>query len=163
MKATNFPELKSMQRKLWLLGFFKIPMIGFCKPKLEQLDPVHTVLRIPFRRRTKHHLNSLYFGALMIGAELTAGLSAYAHSEQRKGKMSLAFKSCKAEFLKRAESDVRFVCKSGKQIEELVDNAIRSGERHNLLVPVQAFDTQNDLVAEFELEVSVKISGHTKK
>jgi acyl-coenzyme A thioesterase PaaI-like protein len=159
MSETNFPALASMQRRLWLLGFFKIPMIGFCKPRLEQIDPVHTVLRIPFRRRTKNHLNSMYFGALLIGAELTAGLSAYAHSEQRKGKMSLAFKSCKAEFIKRAESDVRFVCKCGKQIEELVDTSIRSGERQNLRVPVQAFDANNEVVAEFELELSVKVKS----
>ena len=69
---SNLPTLKKMQWNLWLFGWVKIPMIAFCRPKIVTWNEDTVVIRIRKSRRTKNHLKSIYFGALMVGADLAA-------------------------------------------------------------------------------------------
>lgn len=156
---SKFPSVKEMKRKLWMLGFFKIPMLFYCRPKLLQFDETFAVVRIRNRRRMRNHLRSIYFGALMVGGDTCAGLHAYAYSVQRNKKISLAFKSCSAQFFRRAETDVLFVSSHGKKIEEMMEIAEKTKERQNLIIPIDVFDKENEKVARIEMELSVKIVG----
>jgi hypothetical protein len=115
------------------------------------------VVSISLRRRTKNHLNSMYFGALAVGADVAAGILAYYHAEMLKKKISLAFKGLNAEFLKRAESDIRFVCSAGNHIEKMIQTSISSGERQNESVMVYAVNNLDEQVAIFELILSIKV------
>ncbi len=153
----KFPSLGSMKWKLWLLSLFKIPMIAYCRPRLLQFDETFAVVRIRRRRSTKNHLNSIYFGALMVGADVCAGLHAFAYSIKRNQKIAFAFKSCKGDFLKRAESDVYFVNSHGKLIETLIEQAEITGERQHMSVPIDVFDSTHEKVAVITMELSVKI------
>ena len=82
---------------------------------------------------------------------------AFYHSEIQKKNISLAFKGMNANFLKRAESTIRFVCSDGKILENMVLNSIKSGERQNESVTVYAINEQNENVAIFEMIVSLKV------
>ena len=93
---------------LKILGWFKIPMIGFVSPKLITLNNDTVRVQIDLKRKTKNHFNSMYFGALAVGADLTSGIHAFYFSQELGYKISFAFKGMQAEFLKRAESDVIF-------------------------------------------------------
>jgi acyl-coenzyme A thioesterase PaaI-like protein len=86
---------------LWSFGRFKIPLIGHLKPKLIAFDSKQVVVKLPLRRRSKNHLNSMYFGALAVGADLAGGLHGFYYTSQLKVKMSLVFKSFQAQFLRR--------------------------------------------------------------
>jgi hypothetical protein len=157
--ANNFPTLKTMQWKMWLLGVFKIPMIAYCRPKLVQFDETFAVIKIRNRRRMRNHLNSIYFGALMVGGDLSAGLHAYAYSVQRSERISLAFKSCEAQFLMRAESDVYFVNSKGREVAAMMEEAKNTGERQNLRLPIDVFDAENNKVAIITMELSIKVKN----
>ena len=63
----------------------------------------------------------------------------------------------KADFIKRAESDVTFVCDEGKLIASLLSESIETKERVNQTVTVKALDSQNELVATFEMIISLKV------
>ena len=141
------------------MGFFKIPMIGYLAPKVLQVDEKTIRVKIKLRRRSKNHLNSMYFGALAVGADLCAGLHAFYFSEQAGAKVSFAFKSMSGDFLKRAESDVYFVCDEGHLIAEAVEKSRISGERVNQKVKVEALNEQNEIVAIFYMESSVKVKA----
>lgn len=149
--------LRKMRWKLFLLGLVKIPIIGFVRPKLISVNSDEIVISISLRRRTKNHLNSMYFGALAVGADVAAGILAFYHSEIHKKNISLAFKGMNAQFLKRAESTIRFVCSEGKIVENMVMKSIHSGERQNESVTVYAVNEQNENVAIFEMIVSLKV------
>lgn len=149
--------LRKMRWKLFLLGLIKIPIIGFVRPKLISVNSDEIVISISLRRRTKNHLNSMYFGALAVGADVAAGILAFYHSEIHKKNISLAFKGMNAQFLKRAESTIRFVCSEGKIVENMVMKSIHSGERQNESVTVYAVNEQNENVAIFEMIVSLKV------
>jgi len=154
----NDLSLSKMRWKLFLLGVFKIPMINYVRPKLISCSDNEMCIRIPYRRRTKNHLNSMYFGAMNVGADLAAGLFVFYHSERIKKKVSLAFKSAKGEFIKRPESHVDFICDKGVLIQTKMEEAINTNARTNFSLPVEARNTEGELVALFEMVVSIRMS-----
>jgi hypothetical protein len=151
---------------LWYFGRFNVPLIGHLKPKLITLTEQQIVVKLPLKRRSKNHLNSMYFGALAVGADLAGGLHGFYHAELAKQKVSLAFKSFQAQFLKRPESDVYFVFDSGDSVKAMIEESQKTGARINKILPVKAyvhFLTQPDLIADFKLELSIKVLGTAKR
>jgi acyl-coenzyme A thioesterase PaaI-like protein len=149
--------LKAYRKKLFLLGIIKIPLIFYVRPKLLKITNDSVQVKIKLRRRTKNHLNSMYFGALAVGADVAAGIYAFYCAEKVGKKVSFAFKSVKGEFLKRAESDVLFECTEGEVINKAVKESMDSGERVNKEVKVLAFNSGGEVVADFIMEISVKV------
>jgi len=154
MKPEN--KLKKIRKQVFLLGFFKIPMLWFVRPKVVSIDSKEAVVKIRLRRRTRNHVRSMYFGAMSVGADLSAGLHTFYFAGSDQKRMHFVFKSMHAEFLKRAESDVRFISTEGDKIKAAVELARNSGERQNESVLVEARDRENELVATFQMGVSVK-------
>ncbi len=150
-------SLSKMRRMLWLMGIVQIPMIAYVKPKLLQLDDEQSLVKIRLRRRTKNHLKSMYFGSLSVGADIAAGLHAYYFANREGAKVSFAFKSVKAEFLQRAMTDVFFLSKDGDIVEKTFIKAKETKERVNQMVRVECRNTKDEIVAIFDMEISVKI------
>lgn len=157
MDYKNKKLLRKMRRLLWLMGKFKIPMIAYVKPKILALDEEQIKVRIKLRRRTKNHLSSMYFGSLAIGADVAAGLHAFYFAELAGEKISFAFKSVNGEFLKRATTDVVFISKDGLVVKETFKEAMETKERINRKVNVGVMDANQEIVAKFVLEISVKV------
>lgn len=150
-------SIRTMRWKLFLMGFFKIPLIGYVKPKLLLIDDEKIQVQIKLRRRTKNHLNSMYFGALSVGADIAGGIHVFYFAEHTKHKVSFSFKSMKADFLKRAESHVIFQSMDGQLVKEAIEKSKISGERVNQAITVIAIDRNEEIVANFEMTVSVKV------
>ena len=145
---------------LWQFSHFKVAMIGYLKPRLIKLNDHEIVICLPLGRRSRNHLNSMYFGALAVGADLAGGLHGFYHADLAKLKVSLAFKSFQAQFLRRPESDVYFVCIEGETVKQMIEESNRSGERMNKNINIKAYTnflTQPEEVADFILELSVKV------
>jgi len=145
---------------LWRFGRFKVPMIGSLKPKLITLNDKECVIKLALNRHSKNHLNSMYLGALTVGADLAGGLHGFYHAERAKAHVSLAFKSFQAQFLRRSESDVYFVCEMGEVVQNMIIDSQRSGQRINKPVDVTAYTNypqQPEAVAKFTLELSLKV------
>ncbi|MDD1779775.1 DUF4442 domain-containing protein [Enterovibrio sp. ZSDZ35] len=152
--------LAHANRMLKLFGFFKVPLIWYCRPKILVLDEEQVQVRIPLKRKTKNHLNSMYFGTLAIGADVAGGFMAMSKAEARGRKISLAFKSVKGDFLKRPEADVLFTCTDGKLIDQMLDETLSTGERVNQAVRIVATCPSINLdqpMAVFDLTLSVKV------
>jgi Domain of unknown function (DUF4442) len=148
-------SVRSLRWKLFLLGVFKIPVIGFCRPKLMTVDQNSISIRIPFRRRTRNHVGSMYLGVMTVGADLASGLLAFYLAEQQGLKIAPVFSGMKAEYLKRAEGDVDFVCKQGQTILNMIEEAKQTKERVTENIVVQAFCLGEE-VARFEMGLSIK-------
>ncbi|MFN5910151.1 MAG: PaaI family thioesterase [Bacteroidota bacterium] len=153
--STN--NLSRYNRKLFLLGLLKIPILGYVRPKLRRLDDTHAEIFIRLSRRTKNHLGSMYFGALTVGADAAAGIHVFYYADKFDRKISVAFKSMSANFLKRPESDVVFRCEEGELVRDAIQRSISSGQRRNQDVNITAFNTSEEIVATFILTVSVKV------
>tara|TARA_B100000427_G_scaffold319058_1_gene316873 strand:- start:531 stop:1010 length:480 start_codon:yes stop_codon:yes gene_type:complete len=153
-----FSKINKLTWLIRLFGFTKVAMIYYCRPKVIHVDDDSLEIKIPLRRRTKNHINSMYFGALAVGADITGGFLAMPPIKKSKRKIVLLFKDFNAKFLRRAEADVHFICKDGKAVSDLVNKAIETGERQNYTLKIRATTPKisDDIVAEFELTLSIK-------
>ncbi|WP_337879547.1 DUF4442 domain-containing protein [Rheinheimera sp.] len=151
--------LRKANWQLWWFGFRYIPLIGFCRPRIIELDDQRTVIRMPHHRRTKNHLGSIYFGALAIGADLAGAFLVFHKARQRGLSIHFAFKDVKGEFLKRPEADVHFVSNDGALIDQMIEQSLQSGERVNQTVTIHVTCPSlhgDEVMARFELTLSIK-------
>jgi len=143
----------------WYFCHFQVAMLGYLKPKIIRLDSERIIIRLPLRRRSRNHLNSMYFGALAAGADLAGGLHGFYQADLLNTKISLVFKSFKAQFLRRPESDVYFECNEGDKVKAMIEESKRTHERINQVITINAYTDYPvfaEKVAEFMLELSIK-------
>lgn len=57
-----------------IFAFTKIRMLHFVAPYVVELTDERCVVRIRLNRRTRNHLNSMYFGVLAAGADMAGGV-----------------------------------------------------------------------------------------
>ncbi len=154
-----FPESKRYTLLLRVFTFFKVPALFYVRPSVHRLDNDVCTIKIPFKKRNRNHLNSMFVGVLASGADCT-GILAAMHKTQMKGlKVVFALKSLEVDFLKRAEGDTYFTCVQGQEIAEYVKEALSTGERLNKPIRVVATcpeKTGDEAVAEFTLALSLK-------
>ena len=140
-------------------GFTKVPLIFYCKPKVVEISDTSVTLKIPLLRRNRNHVGSMYIGALAIGADLSSALLALNIVDKSKRKIIPIFKDLKAEFLKRAEGDVHFVCNEGEKIDRMMKKVLSQNIRVNEVVNVVAYVPSKlgeNPVAKFSLTLSIK-------
>ncbi|MEZ4704150.1 MAG: DUF4442 domain-containing protein [Bdellovibrionota bacterium] len=153
----------SFRFQIFLFFRFAIPMLGFAKPKIHVLDESKCILKIPLSRRTKNHLGSMYFGALCMGAEMSAGILAIKLIRSQNQKIDMVFKDIQANFVKRADGDTYFVCECGDQIRQMIDQARHSSDRVEQSISGFAYvHNMNEPVMEYRLTISVKNRSKSK-
>ena len=130
-------------------------MIAYCRPKILDINNNLSKIEIPLKRRTKNHLGSMYFGALSVGADFTAGLLVLHILKKHKSKAKLIFKDFQADFIKRATSDVIFICDDFTAIEDSVLKNLKNRDRVNFKLKVKGL-CGDEKVASFTLTTSIK-------
>ena len=148
----------SLKSKLLLkiYCFFKLPLISYCKPKIINLTYRKSVVVIPLFRRTKNHFNSMYFGALSIGADFTAGLLVMNLLKKNKSKARLLFKDFNANFIMRGNTDIVFTCKDYQIINQSILENMKTNNRVNFKLLVVAHSKDGSHIADFTLTTSIK-------
>ena len=140
-------------------GFFKVPRIFYCRPKVVDISNESVTVKIALKRRTKNHVGSMYLGALSVGADITSAMLALELIKESKKKIIPIFKDFHADYLKRAEGDVHFVCNEGGLIREMLNEVIEKNIRVNKKIIVNAYVPDklgNEVVAKFSLTLSLK-------
>ncbi len=158
----NVPQKYQDTLFVRLFGLMKVPMIYWVSPSIILMNDEKCIVKIPLNRRTKNHLNSMYFGVLCTGADIAGGYVAMNEISLSKKKVALSFKDFKADFLKRAEGDVHFIVTQIPQIKKFVAEVIESGERMNFPVEISAVVPSinpNEEVAKFTLTLSLKVKS----
>lgn len=155
-------EIKEINRFLWKLATFRIKLLGFISPKVLHFAEDKLVVRVKLNRRTKNNLNSMYLGALVMGAELAAALPYAFLATKENLKFSLVIAGMESKYLKRPDSDVFFEVKDLTIFEKLLSDTRVSGIRSNKRVQVKAFtfyedSSKTEKVATFTFELSVKV------
>jgi hypothetical protein len=145
---------------LWLFTFVKIPLVFWLRPRILAISGLHAVVMMRFRRRTRNHVNSMYFGVLCAGGELAAGALTMNLLRKQKDKYSFIFKDFYAEFLKRCEANVHFTCNEGQVIAETIEKARQTKERQNVTLNVTGTvpaEYGDEPVCKFKLTLSIKL------
>ena len=102
----------------------------------------------------------MYLGALSVGADITSAMLALSVIKNSKKKIIPIFKDFYADYYKRAEGDVHFVCNEGDKIKNLLDKVISEEIRMNEKINVNAYVPSklgDEVVAKFSLTLSLKV------
>lgn len=158
MALSSFERFK-MNCFLRVFGLRDIPLIGLAGVRIVEMDDECCVIKVPLKRRNKNHLNSMYFGALAIGADCAGAMMALVEDRKRGSLVNFVFKDFHADFLKRPEADTLFTCRDVSAVRAAFDETLRTGERVN--VPLRVIATTPaklgaEPVAVFQLTLSLK-------
>jgi len=151
--------LKEANLKFKQVGLNFIKMLGFVGAQLIEYTEEKTVVRVPLNKNTQNHLGSVYFGALAVGADVTAAWIAFDLIDITKKNVSVVFKDLKGEFLKRADGDVHFTCSDSEKVAAAFNQTIADGQRKN--IPIEVIATVpskygNVAVAVFKMTLSIR-------
>lgn len=150
---------------LRLFAWKTIPLLWWIQPSLVQNDNKKTILKVPLTRRTKNHLNVMYFGALAMGGEACVGIRAMETIQRSKKPVDFLFNDFQCEFLKKSKGDVHFICDQVDEVQSFINEVIaKNGERlerkFSSYAIVPSVDA-NEVVARFSVTMTSKL--RTKK
>jgi hypothetical protein len=111
--------------RLFLL--WKLPSAWFMGIYVRSCDGEKAVVRLPYGWRTQNPFRSTYFAAQCAAAELSTGILALAHL-QEKPPVSMLVTNIEAEFLKKASDTLLFTCEEGAALEAAIQRALDTGE-----------------------------------
>ena len=123
-------ELLKLSALINAYSVVNIPLLAFVTPQVLTLDGSKSEVRVRLDRRTRNHLGVMYFGALAMGAELSIALKAITSIRSSGKRIDFIFKDFSAEFLKRADGHVHFICEEVPLVNQLIQQAAQNNERH---------------------------------
>lgn len=85
-----------------------IPLAGGLSVRVREVTDRRAVLTMPLKRKTKNHLGSMYFGAQMTLADLTAGVLLF--SLFPPGPYGGLISRVEADFVAKGKDDLRCTC-----------------------------------------------------
>lgn len=135
----------------WGFRFFSfqnLPILWFSGVSVHEVSERSVSVKLPYRWSTKNPFRSVYFAAQAAAAEISTGLPFF-FPVQHYGNISMLVKGMRAEFKKKARTDLIFECDQAQEIAEFVSRVFESGEGEELEVRSVGRDQENDIVSEF--------------
>lgn len=153
----NFENLK-LTAVINAYSAFNIPLLAMITPRVIELTDTRSVVRVRLDRRTRNHLNVMYFGALAMGAELSIALKCIEAIQKSGKRIDFIFKDFSAQFLKRADGHVHFVCEEAAAVNDLIQRACATSDRLEKTFNGYAFvpSAGDEPVCNYTLTLSVK-------
>jgi len=127
MKLSAFLQLANSPWKMRLFLLQKLPSAWFMGIGVRHCDTSKATVSLPYGWRSKNPFRSTYFAAQCAAAELSTGILALAHL-QDKPPVSMLVTHIEAEFLKKADQALLFTCTEGSDLAKAIEMAIESGE-----------------------------------
>lgn len=113
------------------------PMIRFLKPEIILINNNKCIIEIKLNRKSKNTWNTMFFGAIATGIDLTGGF--LASDIASKSSVGVLYKDVQIKFLRRVDGDIKFHCNDGINIKKAVEDALSSGKRININVSITGF------------------------
>lgn len=146
-----------------LVSLAKIPLLAFTTPEFAEFSDERVVVKMRLDYRTKNHLNVMYFGALSMGAELSVAATCVDAIHKSGQRIDFLFKEFDAQFLKRADGHVLFVCDQAASVRELVEKACGSSERLEKEFEGYAYvQGKNEPVMKYKVTLTMKNRSFAK-
>tara|TARA_B110000881_G_scaffold204818_1_gene206730 strand:+ start:606 stop:1097 length:492 start_codon:yes stop_codon:yes gene_type:complete len=142
--------------KFKLFSLFNLPMALISGLNIENITMNQCETSVPFKFLNKNPFKSTYFANLSMAAELSTGALALLYVEGEQLDISLILTDMKANFKKKAKGKTFFICKEGDEIREAVKKAVSSNSGQSIRVQSLGYNTQEELIAQFEFTWAFK-------
>src|SRR6476646_12118797 len=159
MSQNAFIDLVKHPVKFRMFLFSKLPAALFSGVRLKYVDEEKCEVVVPFKWFTRNPFRSTYFACLSMAAEMSTGILAMANVYGRKPRVSMLVLKVNGDYKKKATGKAVFTCDQGKEIKEIVDAAVASGEGKSIQLKSIGRNEEGEVVAEFEIVWSFKRSN----
>lgn len=110
-----------------LYMFLKLPAAWFMGIRVKQCTLEQCEVVLPFSWRAQNPFKSIYFASECAAAEMSTGLLAMAHL-QGAGSVSMLVVNIEADFFKKADQKLTFICSDGLVMKNTIQKALQTGE-----------------------------------
>jgi acyl-coenzyme A thioesterase PaaI-like protein len=132
-----------------------IPLTSGLGIRVEEISETRSRSRLPLKRRTRNHVGSIYFGAMMTAMELTMGMLVFRHFPM--GPYNALVNRVETDFRSKARGPVYAVCEPPPELLASFREALRQpGDKVQGWVPVRLEAEDGTLVAEARFLVALK-------
>lgn len=147
--------------KFHLFLLAKLPSAFFAGVRLKSITDNACSSTIKHRWINQNPFGSIYFAVLAMSAELTTGTLVLQKIRNSKQTISMLVTQQKSTFLKKAKGKITFTCNDGELINEALQKTISTTEGETFWMESVGKDEQNETVAIFNFEWSVKLKNPT--
>mgnify|MGYP003147602194 FL=1 len=147
--------------KFHLFILAKLPSAFFTGVRLKSISENTCSSTIKHRWINQNPFGSIYFAVLAMSAELTTGTLVLQKIRNSKQPISMLLTQQKGTFLKKAKGKITFTCNDGKIIANALKSTIASSEGQTFWMESIGRDKQNETVAIFNFEWSIKLKNPT--
>ena len=147
--------------KFHLFLLAKLPSAFFAGVRLKSITDNACSSTIKLRWINQNPFGSIYFAVLAMSAELTTGTLVLQKIRNSKQPISMLVTQQKSAFLKKAKGKITFTCNDGELINEALQKTISTAEGETFWMESVGKDEQNETVAIFNFEWSVKLKNPT--
>lgn len=138
----------------WWAMLFKLPSVVFWRIRVKEISMEQCQVTIPFFWRSQNPFRSIYFAAMAGAAELSTGALCQL-AMVGKGKYSMLVVGFKAEYYKKANQKITFLCDQGIELQNLIDH-LQPGESDTLTMISTGTNPSGEVVAKFFITWSFK-------
>jgi hypothetical protein len=155
--SQKFIKLIKHPVKFRMFLFWKLPATFFSGVRIKEIDEERSVVSVPYKWLTQNPFRSTYFASLAMAAELSTGALAMMHIYKRTPAVSMLITNMEAAYFKKATGKTFFVCESGKQILDTIEQAVGTGDFKKIKVKSSGTNKNGELIAEFFFTWSFKV------
>ena len=146
--------------KGWRFRFFlllKLPLAFIARLKIKNISEKQATVTVPFSFWNKNPFNSIYFAVLSMAGELSTGILGLMHIYKKEQKISMLVVKMESFFYKKATTRIKFICKDGNQINDAINETLKTGEGVVVVTNSKGYNKQGVCVAEFNVHWSFKV------
>jgi len=149
--------MKNTVKQFNRLVFLKLPAAFICGVKLKDLNLNSCTTSVTLNWINKNPFKSIYFAVLAMAAELSTGALLLNLTKNNTYKLSTLVVGMKANFTKKAIGNIQFTCNDINLIKHHLNKAIETKEGVVFTLTSTGINKQNEPVARFEFDWSIKV------
>ncbi|MCI1265456.1 MAG: DUF4442 domain-containing protein [Saprospiraceae bacterium] len=157
-KQLQFIRIMNHRVLFWWTMLFKLPSLIFWGVKIKSLTMDSCSTTIPYHWRTQNPFKSIYFAALAGAAELSTGALCML-AIQGNQLVSMLVINLQAEYFKKANQKITFICDQGESIQQTISNLSEINPSNTITLVSNGYNEHHELVAQFKISWSFKLKS----
>ena len=137
--------------------FFKLPSAYLSGIRVSSIEQKEAQATVKYQWINQNPFKSMYWATQGMASELVTGILLMKAIAKSGKKISMLVISQNGEFYKKATGKITFICKEGDLINNVIKDAIDTGEGQTLKLTAEGFNEEFEIVSKFEYTWSVKI------
>lgn len=136
--------------------FFKLPSAYWSGVRVKSINDTTCIVTVKHKWFNQNPFNSMYFAVQAMAAELSTGALVMKKISESNKKISMLVAQNNAVFTKKATGKINFTCAEGNQINQAIEQTIKTGEGQTLWLQSIGINENGEQVAIMNFEWTIK-------